>query len=114
MQKSYANLDKNNRVDFILLSLTTIIIAFVVFGAFIALKFLNRHVNTSETVVREVTIQTAYNIHNKIAADFQFLDSVSSYIGENFITISSFVEFVVHKAKSFDDVNILLFISISS
>ena len=26
MQKSYANLDKNNRVDFILLSLTTIII----------------------------------------------------------------------------------------
>lgn len=97
MQKSYANLDRNNRVDFILLSLTTIIIAFVVFGAFIALKFLNRHVNTSETVVREVTIQTAYNIHNKIAADFQFLDSVSSYIGENFITISSFDGRIISK-----------------
>ena len=97
MQKNYANLDKNTRVDFILLFLTAIIIAFVLLGAFICLKFINKQISNSETVIREVTIQTAYNIHNKIAADFQFMDSVASYTGENFVSIASFDGRLINK-----------------
>ena len=97
MYKNYANLDKGNRIDFLLLSLTSIIVVFVILGAFICYKFINKHINNSEGVIREVTIQTAYNIHNKIAADFQFLDSVASYAGENFVSISSFDGRLINK-----------------
>ena len=81
MQNKYANLDKHNKTDIFLTFLTGLIIAAVLLGAFICLKLINKHIINAETVVREFTIQTAYNIHNKISADIQFLDSVSSYVG---------------------------------
>ncbi len=90
MQNKYANLDKNNKTDILLAFLTGIIVLFVLLGAFICLKLINKHIINAETVIREFTIQTAYNIHNKISADIQFLDSVSSYAGENFVSINTF------------------------
>lgn len=104
MRKDYAGLENKNRVDLILITLSVLVLAFLCFGMFILLKLLNRSVINSEIVVKEATIQTAYNIRNKIAADFQFLDSVASYAGENFVSINSFDgRFVTRKVDKRND-----------
>ena len=104
MQNKYANLDKHNKTDIFLTFLTGLIIAAVLLGAFICLKLINKHIINAETVVREFTIQTAYNIHNKISADIQFLDSVSSYVGENFVSINTFDgRLILKKVKNRND-----------
>ena len=104
MQLNYANLEKSNRNDIFTGLLTVVILFLILLGVFICSQLLNKHINDAETIVKEFTVQTAYNIHNKISADIQFLDSVSSYAGENFSSIKTFDgRLIIKKVKNRND-----------
>lgn len=77
------SLQNVNKTDSTITFFITIVFVFVILGMFTLTHIMLSNIKLSEKITTEVVQQLAYNVHNKIVADIQVLEMVSSSISDN-------------------------------
>ncbi|MGN1125359.1 MAG: EAL domain-containing protein [Candidatus Gastranaerophilaceae bacterium] len=77
------SLQNVNKTDSTITFFITIVFVFVILGMFTLTHIMISNIKLSEKITTEVVQQLAYNVHNKIVADIQVLEMVSSSISDN-------------------------------